>query len=173
MGYRLLSSLACKALPVALLILVPAIAPLAQAAEPKATGNPFEQLSGVWKGGGTVTPVNGDAKKVACKVAYKVAGSTLSQNLRCAGTDYRIDATTKLTDKGGKIKGSWNESTYDANGGVIGTANDKTIHAKITGDKFSGRMSINVSDADHEINIMQFNETSGTYRPVASVSMHR
>src|SRR4029077_8736961 len=109
MGYRLLSSLARKALPVALLILVPAFAPLAKAAEPKATGNPFEQLSGDWKGGGTVTPVNGNPKKVSCKVTYKVAGSTLSQNLRCTGTDYRIDTATKLTDKGGKIKGSWNE----------------------------------------------------------------
>ena len=102
-----------------------------------------------------------------------MTGSTLSQNLRCAGTDYQIDATTKLTDKGGKIKGSWNEATYDANGGVTGTAKEKTIHAKISGDKFSGRMSINVSDAGHEINIVQLNEDTGTYRPAASVSLHR
>jgi hypothetical protein len=173
MGHRLLSSLPREALPLAALILAAAFAPLAQAAEPKAAGNPFEQLSGDWKGGGTVTPAKGDPMKVACKATYKVTGSTLSQNLRCAGTDYRIDATTKLTDKGGKIKGSWNESTYDANGGVTGTAKDKTIHARITGDKFSGRMSINVSDSGQEINIMQLNESSGTYRPVASVSLHR
>ena len=63
--------------------------------------------------------------KVACKATYKVTGSNLSQHLRCAGSDYRIDATTKLTDKGGKIKGSWNEKTYDANGGVTGTAKDR------------------------------------------------
>jgi hypothetical protein len=101
-----------------------------------------------------------------------VTGSTLSQNLRCAGADYRIDATLKLSDKGGKIKGFWNEKTYDANGGVTGTAKDNTIHARISGDKFSGRMSINVSDAGHEINIVQLNEDTGTYRPAASVSLH-
>ena len=171
MGYRLSSSLARNALGVAALVLTVGLTPLAQAAD--STGNPFDQLSGDWKGGGTVTPANGDPKKVACKVNYKVAGSALTQNLRCAGNDYKIDATLKLNDKGGKIRGSWNESTYDANGGVTGTAEDKTIHARITGDKFSGRMSINVSDSGHEINIMQLNESSGTYRPVASVALHR
>jgi hypothetical protein len=168
MGYRL-SWLACSALPLAALIA--AVIPPAQAAE--SAGSPFEQLSGDWKGGGTVTPANGGPKKVACKVSYKVAGTTLTQNLRCAGNDYKIDATLKLNDKGGKIKGSWNERTYDANGGVAGTARDKTIHARITGDKFSGRMSINVLDSGHEINIMQLNDSSGTYRSVASVSLHR
>ena len=157
-------------MPLAALILLAALA--ASAATP-AAADPFDQLSGDWKGGGTVTPANGDPKKVACKATYKVAGGSMTQNLRCAGADYSIDTNVKLTNKGGKIKGSWNEKTYDANGGVTGTAKDKTIHAKITGDKFSGRMSIHVSDAGHEINIMQFNENSGTYRPVASVSLHR
>lgn len=106
-------------------------------------------------------------------MTYKVAGSNLSQNLRCAGTDYRINAITKLTYKSGKIKGSWSESTYDANGSVTGTAKDNTIHARITGDNVSGRMSINISDAGHSINIVQLNERSGIYRLVASLSLLR
>jgi hypothetical protein len=56
---------------------------------------------------------------------------------------------------------------------VTGTAKDNTIHALITGDKFSGRMSIKVSDAGHEINMVQFNESSGTYRLVTSLSLRR
>ena len=145
----------------------------AEAAAPKAAGNPFDQLKGYWRGGGTVTPMNGKAEKVSCRVTYNVAGSTVSQTMRCAGTDYKINTSTKLTYKGGKISGSWNESTYDANGGVSGTANGNTIHARITGDKFSGRMSINISGKGHSINIIQFNQGSGTYRPVASVSLRR
>src|SRR6476660_10221128 len=171
MGYRLFSSPAHWAMPLAALVLAAGLA-LPSPGEAAEAGNPFEQLSGDWKGGGTVTPAKGDPMKVACKATYKVTGSTLSQNLRCAGTDYRIDATLKLSEKGGKIKGFWNEKTYDANGGVTGTAKDNTIHARISGDKFSGRMSIDVSDAGHEINIMQFNEGTGTYRPAASVSLH-
>jgi len=172
MGYRLSPSSPSKVLPFAALILATAFAPSAQAADSRAAGNLFEQLSGDWKGGGTVTPAKGDPMKVACKATYKVTGSTLSQNFRFAVTDSRIDATLKLSDKGGKIKGFWNEKTYDANGGVTGTANDNTIHARISGDKFSGRMSINVSEAGPEINIVQLNEDTGTYRPAASVSLH-
>jgi len=94
-------------------------------------------------------------------------------NLRCTGNDYEINTSLKLTYKDGKIKGSWNEKTYDANGGVSGTANGNTIHARITGDKFSGRMSIKVSDAGHSINIVHLNQSSGTYRLVTSLSLRR
>ena len=162
-----------KALPLAALILAVALVVPGEAAAPKAAGNPFEKLSGDWKGGGTVTPKDGQPKKVRCKVTYKVAGSRMSQHLRCAGIDYKINATTKLTDKGGKLRGSWNESTYDANGSLTGTAKDNIIHARITGDKFSSRMSIKMSDAGHSINIVELNEKSGTYRLVASLSFHR
>ncbi len=170
MGYRLYSSLIRKAPPLAALILA---ASLASAAAAAPSGNPFDQLKGYWSGGGTLTPVNGKAEKVSCRVTYNVAGSAVSQTMRCAGTDYKINTSTKLTYKGGKISGSWNESTYDANGGVSGTANGNTIHARISGDKFSGRMSINISGKGHSINIVQLDKGSGAYRPVANVSLRR
>ena len=171
MGYRLFSSLARKALPLAVVIATASLA--AVTAAPKATGNPFDQLKGYWTGGGTVTPTNGKAEKVSCRVTYNVAGSAVSQNMRCAGTDYKINTSTKLTYKGGKISGSWIESTYDANGGVSGSANGNTVHARISGDKFSGRMSINISGKGHSINIVQLDKGSGAYRPVANVSLRR
>jgi hypothetical protein len=173
MGYRLLSSLARRTLPLAVLIATASLASSAVTAAPKATGNPFDQLKGYWSGGGTVTPTNGKAEKVSCRVTYNVAGPAISQNMRCAGTDYKINTSAKLTYKGGKISGSWNESTYDANGGVNGTASGNTVHARITGDKFSGRMSINVSGNGHSINIVQLDKGSGAYRPVANVSLRR
>jgi hypothetical protein len=171
MGHRLFSSSTHRAMPLAALVIAASLAAPGNAATP--AGDLFEQLSGDWKGGGTVTPAKGDPMKVACKATYKVTGSNLTQNLRCAGTDYRIDAILKLADKNGKIRGSWNEKTYDANGGVTGAVKDDLIHARISGDKFSGRLSINVSDNGLEINIVQLNEDTGTYRPAASVSLHR
>jgi hypothetical protein len=166
-----------KAMPLAALILsalilAAALATPGEAAAPKAA-DPFEKLKGDWKGGGMVVPSDGEPKKVSCKVTYKVAGRTTTQHLRCAGNDYSINATNKMTDKDGKIRGSWNESTYDVNGGVTGTARDDTIHARISGDKFSSRMSIKISDTGHSINIVQLNEKSGTYRLVASLLFHR
>jgi hypothetical protein len=171
MGHRLFSARAFKAMPLAAFVLAASVAVPGNAAT--SAEDLFAKLSGDWKGGGTVTPAKGDPMKVACKATYKVTGANLTQNLRCAGTDYRIDAILKLADKNGKIRGSWNEKTYDANGGVTGAVKDDLIHARISGDKFSGRMSINVSDSGLEINIVQLNEDTGTYRPAASVSLHR
>lgn len=133
-------------------------------------GSPFEALKGEWKGGGTVTPMGGDPVKVTCKVTYELSGETLAQNFRCAGEDTSIKTETKMTDKGGKITGTWLERTYDRTGGLNGTATDKTIHARISGDKFSGRMSVNLTDKGHTINILQLDKGSGTYRPVAAMS---
>jgi len=162
--YRMLSTLTG-------LLLAASLATPASAATPAA--NPFDQLSGDWKGGGTVILKDGESKKVTCQATYKTAGSKITQTLRCTGDDYEINTDLKLTDKGGKIKGSWNETVYDASGRVTGTAKDNLVHAVITGDKFRGRMSIKLSDAGHTINMVQFNETSGTYRLATSLSLQR
>jgi len=140
---------------------------------PRGEGNPFDQLKGDWTGGGMVTPSRGDPEKVDCKVAYDVAGSTVTQTLLCSGVDNQFDAKTKFKYKGGKISGWWNEKTYDASGSVSGSAIGHLVHARISGDKFSGRMSINVSDSGHTINIVQLDNKSGAYHLAASFDLHR
>jgi len=85
--------------------------------------------------------------------------------------DTTIKTETKMTDKGGKVSGSWYEKSYDRTGGLNGTATDKTIHARISGDKFSGRMSINLTDKGHTIISCSSTRASGTYRPVASLAL--
>ena len=155
------------------LVLAASFASRGEAASRASSGDPFDKLKGNWKGGGSVILNDGTVKKVTCSSQYKVAGDNVTQTLNCKGNDYEVNTTLKVTDKDGKIKGSWNESVYAASGSVSGTAKGDLVHAVIAGDKFSGRMSINVSDSGHEINIMQLNDSSGTYRPVASVSLHR
>lgn len=170
MGPRLFSPVISKAVPLAALLLAAVCASPVDAA----SKNPFDLLKGYWSGAGTVTPINGKAEKVSCKVTYSVTGSNVSQNIRCAGTDYKFNTASKLTYNAGKISGSWNENTYDAAGGVTGTASGNTVNALINGDKFSGRMSINISGSSgHSINIVQLDRKSGAYRPVANVSLRR
>lgn len=165
MQYRSFSSLSALAAAVAALTLATALPASAQASDP------FQALKGEWKGGGTVTPMGGEPVPVACKVTYDLSGESLAQNLRCAGEDTTIRTETKMTDKGGKVSGSWYERSYDRTGGLSGTATGKTVHARISGDKFSGRMSINLTDKGHTINIMQLDKGSGVYRPVASLAL--
>jgi hypothetical protein len=177
MGPRLLTNSIGKVMPVVVLLLVALLSLPAESATkkapPKGTGNPFDILKGYWTGGGTVAPGKGNPEKVSCKVTYNVAGANISQNMRCAGTDYKFNTSSKFTYSGGKISGTWSETTYDASGSVSGSASGNTVHAVISGDKFSGRMSINISGSSHTINIVQLDHKSGAYRQAASVSLHR
>lgn len=136
-------------------------------------GNPLEQLSGEWKGGGTMTPMGGDPEAVSCKVSYEEKDGGVLQNLRCAGQETTIKTNTQMTYSDGKVSGSWTESTFDRQGGINGTAKGNLVHARISGDRFSGRMSINVTGDSHTINILQLDKGSGTYRPVASIAFGR
>ena len=173
MGNISLSSSIQKAMPLVGLILAAALASAVAAATPKPSCDPLAKLSGDWKGGGTVVPADGKPKEVSCSETYRLTGSNITQNQRCTGNDYEINTTLKLSCKAGKIKGSWNETTYAASGGATGTARGNLIHVILTGDKFSGRMSINVSDAGHSINILKLDSKSGTYRLATSLTLGR
>jgi hypothetical protein len=157
----------------ATLVLVSSFCALGFAIPAKAADNPFEQLKGDWTGGGTVWLTDGKVKKVDCKATYKTSGSNLTQNLQCTGDDYEIEAQLKLSDKGGKVKGTWNEVIYDASGAVSGKARPDIVRAIIRGDKFSGRLSLKVTDQGHTINIVQLNEKTGTYRLASSLVFQR
>jgi hypothetical protein len=172
MGYQSLSSVV-KTTALASLVLAASVAWRAEAASPAPAGDPFDQLKGDWKGGGIVILDSGEKKKVDCTTTYKVAGSNVTQTLHCKGEDYEVNTLLKVTDKAGKIKGTWTESVYDASGSVTGTAKGNLIHAIISGDKFSGRMSIKVTDKGHTINVIKLNAKTGTYRLATSLSLHR
>ena len=169
MAVRLQTTLSGRILPIAALLFVA----LLSAPVESGPGNPFDKLKGYWSGGGTVTPPKGQTEKVSCRVTYSVAGSAVTQNMRCAGTDYKFNTSAHLTYSGGRISGSWSETIYDASGSVSGTASGNTVNANISGNKFTGRMSINVSGSRHTISIVQLDKRSGSYRKAASVSLHR
>jgi len=167
MGRRLPTSLAGKVLPAATLLLV------ALATLPAHSASSLTGLNGYWSGGGKVTPLKGGAHTVSCRATYKVAGSSLTQNLRCSGGDYKFSSSFNVTNKGGRISGSWTESTYSASGRMSGSASASSIRATISGDKFSGRMSIKTSGSRQSIYIVELDKGSGRYVPVASISLHK
>jgi hypothetical protein len=69
---------------------------------------------------------------------------------------------------GGKISGTWSETTYDASGSVSGSAVGNKVHTVVSGAKFSRRMTINVAGSHHTITIVQLDPSQA-----ASVALHR
>lgn len=135
--------------------------------------NPFDDLKGSWRGSGTLSPLGGNQERVSCRATYSVSGSSASQTMSCAGTDYKVTTNASLKVSGGSLSGSWSESATGASGSVSGTAKNGKIRARISGAQFNGLMSINVAGGSHSISITQFDAGSGRYRSVASVSLRK
>ena len=106
MSPRMLPNRIGKVAPVLTLLLVALLSVPNEAATKKAaakgTGNPFDLLKGYWSGGGRGSAAKGNPERVSCKVTYTVAGSNVSQSMRCAGTDYKFNTSFRLTYNGAK-----------------------------------------------------------------------
>jgi hypothetical protein len=143
-----------KATPVVTLLLVALVWLPAESATKKAplkgTGNPLDLLNGYWLGGGTVAPGKGNPEDVSA--GSPATWPAVQSRRTCAARAHGLQVQHRLQ---AHVQG---ETTCDAAGSGSGTAAGDMVHAIISSDKFSGRMSINVSDSSHTINIVQFDQ---------------
>lgn len=119
-----------------------------------ASAEPIADLAGFWSGNGSVTLAGGNTERVKCQVFYKAdGGPQLRQTLRCASTDYTINATADLQVKGGQVTGSWEEKTYAAKGEVTGRYSGESFNLMIKGANFTAAMNVTLSSCKQSINI--------------------
>ncbi len=120
-----------------------------------AAASAIDELTGYWTGGGSVTLTSGNIEKVKCAVTYKVSndGGQIKQNIRCASTDYSINASADLRVKGGQVSGSWEEKTYSATGKVTGRYTGSSFVLSIQGESFTAVMNVGLSGCKQSINI--------------------
>jgi hypothetical protein len=119
-----------------------------------ATG-PIGEMAGYWTGNGSVTLSGGNTERVKCAVIYKVSddGVQIKQSIRCASTDYSINATADLKVKGEQVSGSWEEKTYSATGEVSGRFTGENLVLSIQGANFTASMNVSLSACKQSINI--------------------
>src|SRR5690606_31567468 len=82
----------------------------------------FKGLSGHWSGGGTVALAGGPKERIRCKAVYSVSGHELHQRLRCASDSYRFDLSSTVREQGGRLSGSWSETSRNIQGVLFGEA---------------------------------------------------
>ncbi|MBU2531209.1 MAG: hypothetical protein KKB37_00605 [Alphaproteobacteria bacterium] len=120
-----------------------------------AGAGPLELLPGRWSGWGHMTMDGGDIERVKCIATYfsEAGGRELRHNLRCASTNYRIDATARLSISGGRVSGEWVERTYAAGGTVSGSVKGDGLVVNITGETFKAVMTIEADPCMQKMNI--------------------
>jgi hypothetical protein len=120
-----------------------------------ASASPFSDLPGRWTGSGSVKMSNGNSEQLKCVATYFVAGggTSLQQNLRCASTSYKIDATASVQVNKGHVSGVWHEKIHSASGSVAGRIIGNGFNLTIEGENFSAAMSVTTSLCKQSVRI--------------------
>jgi hypothetical protein len=105
---------------------------------------PFANFVGAWRGSGHVVTTDGKSERLTCRATYSApAGAeSVSQSLVCASDSYRVDIHSNIVSNGHDIQGSWQEATHNANGGIVGTLEDRLLEGVVSCPGFSARISV-------------------------------
>ena len=70
----------------------------------------MRNLNGAWRGKGAVTPIGGSPEFVSCRISYAMAAAdVINQVIACAGTDYKLEASSQVTCDGNRLEGWFEE----------------------------------------------------------------
>ena len=76
----------------------------------------FETLFGSWRGGGQLQLSEGRTERLKCNAYYTGGGSQLGLAILCKSESSNIHIRSKLSQSGGRITGTWEERTFNAEG---------------------------------------------------------
>lgn len=122
---------------ISLLRLIPALAAgallLAHLAGAEAGGTPFDTLIGSWRGSGQVELDQGRKERLKCNAYYTGGGSQLRMAILCQSESSNVQIRSALSESGGRITGTWEERTFNAEGNASGQVTDGKISLAIAG----------------------------------------
>ncbi len=115
-------------------------------------GNPFSTLLGSWGGSGEYRLQDGTTQRVKCNAYYTGGGTQLGMVIRCSSDTNKIEIRSKLSSSGGRITGSWEERTYNAEGNASGSAAGDKINLQISG-AVNGTMQVAYTASRQSVSI--------------------
>ncbi len=134
----------------------------------------IKRLNGAWRGSGTITPIGGAEERISCRINYKTSGPRVSQNISCAGTDYKIDAGADVSCDGNKVAGTWIEKVANNTGRIKGDIDGNRLSIDVDGANFQGRFAVKVTGSSkHSLTITQFDPSAGRHVPIATIALKR
>jgi hypothetical protein len=126
---------------------------LAQSGSPKADpGNPFDTLLGSWRGSGQIELSQGKTERLKCNAYYTGGGSQLGMAIRCQSESSNVEIRSKLSQSGGRITGTWEERTFNAEGNASGQATNGKITLAISG-AVTGSMLVSYTSSRQSVSI--------------------
>ncbi|MCD0420464.1 MAG: hypothetical protein QM576_19305 [Rhodopseudomonas sp.] len=138
---------------------------------PSFAAGAFEGLAGYWAGSGQVQMSDGSAERIRCQASYAVGGGgrLMQQKLTCASDSHKFDISSNVEESGGRLSGTWSESTRNVTGNVSGTVRGGGISAQVAGPGFNASLSVSTRGASQSVTIVP----QGSDVRQISVSMKR
>ncbi len=135
----------------------------------------MRNLNGHWRGKGAVTPIGGSPEFVTCRISYAIAGpGVIDQEIACAGTDYKIEAASRVACNGNLLEGAFEEKAGHTTGRVSGTISGNNLFIEADSPGFKGNFRVIFkSETDHLVSITQADYATGRQIPVASIKLTR
>ena len=135
----------------------------------------MRNLNGAWRGKGAVTPIGGSPEFVSCRISYAMAAAdVINQVIACAGTDYKLEASSQVTCDGNLLEGWFEERAGHSTGKVTGTISGNILFIEADSPSFTGNFKVTFrGENDHLVSITQADHASGRQIPVASIKLTR
>lgn len=135
----------------------------------------MQHLNGPWHGRGSVQPIGGAPERITCRISYASEGADrLRQNIECAGTDYKFAASSHVTCEGNTIVGTFEEKVANNSGSVRGFIDGSNLKIEAESPNFKGHFNVRfISEANHSVQITQFDPAQGRQVTVASLQLTR
>ncbi len=136
-------------------------------------GSALRPLAGYWLGSGIISMKNGTHERIRCRGSYAIsdAGDALNQSLLCASDSYKFNVRSNVSETAdGILRGSWAETTRNANGQLVGRIGGLRIVANVQGVGFTAAISIVTRGRTQSVSITP---TGGTDVVGVTVSMRK
>ncbi|MEW6438909.1 MAG: hypothetical protein AB1508_17265 [Pseudomonadota bacterium] len=133
----------------------------------------LRSLAGYWGGSGIISMKNGTHERIRCRGSYAISdgGDALNQSLLCASDSYKFNVQSNVSESaGGVLRGSWAETTRNANGQLVGRVAGSHIVANVQGVGFTALISIVTHGRSQSVAITP---SGGTDVVGVTVAMHR
>jgi hypothetical protein len=135
----------------------------------------MRNLNGPWRGKGVVTPIGGSPEFVSCRISYSMASAdVINQVIACAGTDYKLEASSQVTCDGNRLEGWFEDRGAHSTGHVSGDISGSNLFIEADSPSFKGNFKVTFkSETDHLVSITQADHALGRQIPVASIKLTR
>ncbi len=120
--------------------------------EARTAANPFDTLLGSWRGSGQIQLSDGRSERLKCNAYYTGGGAQLGMAIRCQSESSNVEIRSKLSQTDGRISGTWEERTYNAEGTATGQTTGDKISLQISGG-VTGTMQVSYNGSRQSVAI--------------------